>query len=135
MVDYDMLDGPLFKKSKTKPVILPGEFNMSLPIPKSLAEARDSPNWDVPKGWKYAYEKEGAAFIKHKVMEDVDTCGDAVPIDMGEVLTVKTDKHGRFKTAKLRFVVKAHKGVAKQGEHYFDNFSQNRRLFLEKVTA
>ena len=76
-------------------------------------------------GWKYAYEKEGAAFIKHRVMEGVDDYPeDVVPIPMGEVLTVKTDKHGRFKKAKLRFVVKCHKGIAQQGEHFFDNFSQ-----------
>ena len=123
-VDMDIVDGPVFKNTKKGTVNASRVFDMRLPLPKNLAEAKLSPNWDVPNGWKFAYEMEGSAFVKHRVMEDATVPGDVSPIDMGEVLTVKTDKHGRFKKAKLRFVVKCHKGVALQGEHYFDNFSQ-----------
>ena len=132
-VDPAVIDGPLFRKDKCsgRTSAQPRVFDMSLPIPEGLAEAKLSPNWDVPFGWKFAYETEGSAFVKHRVMKSVDHCpSDAVPIDMGEVLTVKTDKHGRFKKAKLRFVVKCHKGVSQQGEHFFDNFSQTVTLSL-----
>lgn len=122
-VDSELLDGPVIDKQSRKRTL--GEFDLSLPIPNNLAEARQSPNWDVPFGWKYAYEVEGGAFIKHGVMTDAETVpADCTVIPMGEILTVKCDKHGRFKKAKLRFVCKAHQRIAKQGEHFFDNFSQ-----------
>ena len=119
------IDGPVSDSGPKRKSSREKTFDMSLPIPKNLSEAMLSPNWDVPFGWKFAYSTEGGAFIKHRVMQDVDTVPDGVTvIPMGEVLTVKTDKHGRFKKAKLRFVVKAHSGIAKEGEHFFDNFSQ-----------
>ena len=100
------------------------EFNPDLPIPNTIEEARQSPNWDVPNGYKFATEKECGAWIDQGVLETADAPGLTKLINLRALYTVKLTKTREFKKAKLRIIISCHSRVAKQGEHYFENYSQ-----------
>ena len=103
---------------------------MSLPLPDTIEEAMQSPNWGVEKGYKYAVERECKAWKKQGVLQG--TSWDQVQqklhaLNMRCLFTVKTDKKNKFQRAKLRIIILGHSHAAKQGEHYFENFSQTAR--------
>jgi hypothetical protein len=99
-------------------------FNPDLPIPNTIEEARLSPNWNVPNGYKYATERECGAWLQQGVLETADAPGLTKLINLRALYTVKLDKQRRFKKAKLRIIISCHSRVAKEGEHYFENYSQ-----------
>uniref|UniRef100_A0A7S2E0K0 Integrase catalytic domain-containing protein n=1 Tax=Haptolina brevifila TaxID=156173 RepID=A0A7S2E0K0_9EUKA len=106
-----------------------GVFDMTLPEPTTIAEAQASPNWDVPNGYKTAVEKEAGSWIHHEVLRNAT---EAPPpnidvVNLRTMFSVKKDKKGHFKKAKLRIIVLCHKHVAERGQHFFENFSQTVR--------
>ena len=107
---------------------LPNVFDMSLPVPANIDEAKASPNWDVPEGYKHATEKECGAWVHHEVLRNATSVPqDLDVINLRCLYSVKTDKKGRFKKSKLRVIVLCHKFVAERGQHFFENFSQTVR--------
>ena len=85
-------------------------------------------NWDVPNGYKYATDKECGAWVHHEVLGRADSVPDGLDvINLRCLYSVKTDKKGHFKKAKLRVIVLCHKFVAERGQHFFENFSQTVR--------
>ena len=108
-VDLDELHSPIVtgKSSKSKT----GEFDMSLPLPSDIKGAMESPNWDVPMGYKYAVERECNAWIKQKVLQGTSwdqIKQDLHALNMRTLFTVKTDKKNRFQRAKLRIIILGH---------------------------
>jgi hypothetical protein len=107
-----------------------GEFDMSLPMPTDIASAMKSKNWDVENGYKYAVDRECSAWIKQKVLRGTSwdqIHQDLHTLNMRCLFSVKTDKKNRFQRAKLRIILLGHQHAVKQGEHYFENFSQTAR--------
>ena len=60
----DLSEAPKSEKA------LPNVFDMSLPVPANIDEAKASPNWDVPDGYKHATEKECGAWVHHEVLRN-----------------------------------------------------------------
>ena len=103
---------------------------MSLPLPTDIASAMKSNNWNVENGYKYAVDRECSAWIKQKVLRATSwdqIQQDLHALNMRCLFSVKTDKKNRFLRAKLRIILLGHQHAVKQGEHYFENFSQTAR--------
>ena len=99
--------------------------------PISFKEARASANWDITLGWKDAIELELGRWTKMGVYEDrlfnlseVRQSG-SKPLGLRWVLTVKTDKDGRFLKCKARLVVLGHRAI--EGMHYKETFASTVR--------
>ena len=127
-VDLDELHSPIVNGSQSKPKT--GTFDMTLPLPTDLKSAMESPNWDVPMGYKYAVDRECNAWIKQKVLQGTSwdqIKQDLHALNMRLLFTIKTDKKNCFQRAKLRILILGHQYAVKQGEHYFENYSQTVR--------
>ena len=131
VTDIGMHAPPVQRKAKlVKPHAPPKTpaFDLSKPLPKNLKEAMAQvDNWNAEYGYKYAVERECGAWIAQGVLESTkpgDCLDDLTALNLGMQFSVKTDKKRRFKRAKLRLYVAAHERIVKQGEHYFENFSQ-----------
>ena len=99
-------------------------FDVTLPRPTTLEEAIASPNWHAEKGYRYATIRELQSWVKHSVLQDRGSPPDwSKLLKLSFLYSFKTDKKGNFDRGKLRIIVLGHKWAAKQGEHYFDNFS------------
>ena len=48
------------------------EFDMTLPVPNTIGEAKASPNWDVENGYKMAVEKECGSWVHHEVLRNAE---------------------------------------------------------------
>ena len=127
-MDLDELHSPIVNGSQSKPKT--GTFDMTLPLPTDLKSAMESPNWDVPMGYKYAVDRECNAWIKQKVLQGTSwdqIKQDLHALNMRLLFTIKTDKKNCFQRAKLRILILGHQYAVKQGEHYFENYSQTVR--------
>jgi hypothetical protein len=74
-------------------------------------------------------EKECGSWVHHGVLRSAT---EAPPpnldiVDLRTMFSIKSDKKGHFKKAKLRIIVLCHKHVAERGQHFFENFSQTVR--------
>ena len=125
-VDLEELNLPTGKGERAGPM----EFDLSLPVPNTIDEAMASDNWSAHKGYEYAVKRECDAWIKQKVLKGTSwdqIKQDLHALNMRCLFSVKTDKKNRFQRAKLRIIILGHQHAAKQGEHYFENFSQTAR--------
>ena len=105
------------------------EFDTSLPVPTSIAEAMaQKDNWDAEFGHKYAVERECGTWIKMEVLKGMlsgeKLTDDVHALNLRTMFTIKKTKQGKFLRSKLRIIVLGHQYAAKRGEHYFENFSQ-----------
>jgi hypothetical protein len=105
------------------------EFDTSLPVPTSIAEAMaQKDNWDAEFGHKYAVERECGTWIKMEVLKGMlsgeKITDDVHALNLRTMFTIKKTKQGKFLRSKLRIIVLGHQYAAKRGEHYFENFSQ-----------
>ena len=113
-----------------KELMFSQRFSESVCSVLRLKSAMESPNWDVPMGYKYAVDRECNAWIKQKVLQGTSwdqIKQDLHALNMRLLFTIKTDKKNCFQRAKLRILILGHQYAVKQGEHYFENYSQTVR--------
>ena len=142
----DNLEIPLFDMDMGDQTGKTPTFDFGAAMPTDIPQAKLHPNWNTPRGFKWAIETEWGRWKKMGALSketysrrDIQEQHGQTPISSRVLLSVKTGADGSFDRCKCRIIV--HGNMAEDTINYFDRFAScvkwvsNRTLISTSVVA